>query len=199
MRRGRIDGYGVKRQEILDAAATLFAKAGYANTKMTDIGRRCHASKSMLYHYFPGKEDLLFELTREHAEGHLTALEEVLSAPLPPRERLRAFAAAWLRRSLASRGRHTVLMYDLKFLPVRQQRMILGLQRRMVERLAELIAEVAPAVREEGNHRPKVLALLLFGMLNWTDTWLDSSGPKSSDEIAERAHRLFLGGIAAER
>ncbi len=199
MTRVRADDYDDKRRGILDTAAALFAKVGYANAKMMDIGKRCGASKSMLYHYFPAKEDVLFELTRDHSEGHLAATEEVLSRKSPPEERLREFASVWLRRSLASRGRHTVLMYDLKFLPPRQQQLIRDIERRIVERVADHIAQVVPAIRKQGPHQPKVYALLLFGMLNWTEAWFDTAGPMSSDELAERIVRLFLGGITAER
>lgn len=199
MTRVRANDYGDKRKAILDAAATLFAKVGYANAKMMDIGKQCGASKSMLYHYFPAKEDVLFELIREHAQGHLTAMEEVLFRKVPAEQRLREFVAMWLRRAQASRGRHTVLLYDLKFLPKRQQQMIVEIERRMVDLLADLVAQLNPAARKGGPQHLKTYALLLFGMINWTDVWYLSSGPIGVDEMAERISRLFLQGVTAER
>ena len=84
MSRVRADDYEDKRRAILDAAAVLFAQSGYANVKMMDIARSCDASKSMLYHYFPAKEDVLFEIMKEQVQSYLEATEEVAALPLPP-------------------------------------------------------------------------------------------------------------------
>src|SRR5438874_2583900 len=62
MPRVRADDYDIKTQAILDSAAALFAKVGYPNAKMQDIAKACGATKSMLYHYFPTKDDLLFAM-----------------------------------------------------------------------------------------------------------------------------------------
>ena len=82
-----------------------------------------------------------------------------------------------MRRSQAARARNAVLMYDLKFLGKRQQAVIVDLQRRMVEKLGGLLGELAPALRQGGQSQGKSYALLLFGMLNWTFTWLKDAGP----------------------
>lgn len=197
MARVRAEDWGDKRQTILDAGAVLFARVGYANARMEEIARACGATKSMLYHYFPRKEDVLYEIVREHAAGNLAAIEEVLVRKAPPAERLRAFVATWVRRSQEARARNAVLMYDLKFLPKREQGVIADIQRRMIEGLGGLLAEVNPAVRK--GSAAKTYALLLFGMLNWTEVWFRTGGPFGPEEMAERIFRLFHAGLAAER
>lgn len=199
MARVRAEDWGDKRQAILDAGALLFARVGYANARMEEIARACGATKSMLYHYFPAKEDLLYEIVRDHATGMLAAMEEALAAEAAPAERLRAFVATWMRRSRAARARNAVLMYDLKFLGKRQQAVIVDLQRRMIEKLGALLAEVNPALQRGGRSQGKSYALLLFGMLNWTEVWFRSGGPEGPEELAERIYRLFHAGLAAER
>ena len=69
----------------------------------------------------------------------------------------------------------------------------------MIEGVGGLIGEVNPAVRRGHPPQHKTYALLLFGMLNWTETWFRGTGPLSADEMAERIFRLFLRGLAAER
>jgi len=198
MARVRAEDWGDKRQAILDAGALLFARVGYASARMEAIARACGATKSMLYHYFPAKEDVLYEIVREHAAGNLAAMEEALAAAAPPAERLRAFVLTWVRRSRAARARNAVLMYDLKFLGKRQQGVIVDLQRRMIEKLGALLEEVNPAL-QQGKSQGKSYALLLFGMLNWTEVWFRAEGPTGPEELAERIFRLFHAGLAAER
>jgi AcrR family transcriptional regulator len=195
MSRVRADDYDDKRQGILDAAAVLFARSGYANVKMADIARQCGASKSMLYHYFPRKEDVLFQIMREQVQSYLEATEEVLARPGTPEERLRAFVAMWVRRSTQARARITVLMYEFKFLPARQRAVVSEVARKLIDRVAEMVLQVSPGLREGGRAHPRTYTLLLFGLLNWTEVWFRTTGPIGADEMAAMIHGLFLHGL----
>jgi AcrR family transcriptional regulator len=195
MSRVRADDYGDKKQAILDAAAELFAEAGYANIKMMDIAKACGASKSMLYHYFTKKEDVLFAIMKEQIESHLHATEAVVALALPPEDRLREFVAMWMRRASEARARITVLMYERKFLPKRQQAAVDEVARRLIDRVCALVAEVNPALKRTGPAHPRTYTLLLFGLLNWTEVWFRSSGPIAADEMASMIYHLFLDGL----
>lgn len=197
MSRVRADDYEEKRQAILDAAAVLFAQAGYANVKMEDIAKACRASKSMLYHYFPKKEDVLFQIMKEQVESYLQATEAVLARPGPPEERLHDFVTMWVRKFAEARARITVLMYEYKFLPRRQQKVVGEVARRLIDRVAELVEQVNPALRQLGPTHHRTYTLLLFGLLNWTEVWYRSSGPLGPDEMADTIHDLFLHGLVA--
>jgi TetR/AcrR family transcriptional regulator len=50
---------GPRREEILVAAARLFAEVGYENTTMTDIARAAGLDQSSLYYWFKRKELIL--------------------------------------------------------------------------------------------------------------------------------------------
>jgi AcrR family transcriptional regulator len=197
MSRVRADDYQDKRQAILDAAAILFARSGYANVKMMDIAQACGASKSMLYHYFPRKEDVLFQIMKEQVQSYLEATEAVLAQPSPPRDRLRAFVTMWVRKSTQARARITVLMYELKFLPRRQRAIVSEVARRLIDRVAEIVSQVNPELKEGGPPRHRTYTLLLFGLLNWTEVWFRSTGPLGPDEMAEMIQGLFLHGLPA--
>jgi TetR/AcrR family transcriptional regulator len=61
-RRGRNEtepANGSRREEILVAAARLFADVGYENTTMTDIARAAGLDQSSLYYWFRRKEVIL--------------------------------------------------------------------------------------------------------------------------------------------
>src|SRR5215813_4955534 len=49
-----------QRDAILRAAARLFRERGFADTGMRDIAAAADLSAANLYHYFDGKNDLLF-------------------------------------------------------------------------------------------------------------------------------------------
>src|SRR5689334_10795739 len=144
MPRVRADDYEAKSQAIMDSAAALFAKSGYPSAKMEDVAKACGATKSMLYHYFPAKDDLLFAMLQEHLQRVIGGLEEALATPGNPRERLFYLVLAYTQKSAQSRRRHTIAMQDLKYLPKARQTPLLELQRRVTNLVADLLRELNP-------------------------------------------------------
>ena len=53
-----------RKQQLLDAAASLFSSKGYANTRIADICAAAGVAKGLMYWYFPTKEELFAELVR---------------------------------------------------------------------------------------------------------------------------------------
>ncbi len=49
-----------RHEEILDAAARLFAERGYADADLDDLAGRLGVGKGTVYRYFPSKEKLFF-------------------------------------------------------------------------------------------------------------------------------------------
>ena len=58
-----------RRQEILEAALSLFVERGYAETKVTDIATRCGMSVGLMFHYFNSKETLYRELVSQGVDA----------------------------------------------------------------------------------------------------------------------------------
>ncbi|MBG7604442.1 MAG: TetR/AcrR family transcriptional regulator [Actinobacteria bacterium] len=53
-----------RKQQLLDAAAELFADRGYAATRIADICQSAGVAKGLFYWYFPTKSALFAELVR---------------------------------------------------------------------------------------------------------------------------------------
>ena len=83
MGRQRARDYDAKRAMIRDAAAKLFAEHGFDGSSVADLALRCGLTKPALYHYFPSKEALLYEILDTHI-GMLRRM--VLEADLEARE-----------------------------------------------------------------------------------------------------------------
>lgn len=196
MTRVRADDYDAKQRTILDTAAALFAKVGYPNAKMQDVASACGATKSMLYHYFPTKDELLFAMIQEHLEQLLASIEETLEGPGDRKQRFLAFVETFVQKSAQSRRRHVTAMNDLKFLPKASQAPLHALEARVINQVAEILRGLNPGLPDMVY---KPYALMLIGMLNWTDYWFKPSGAMKSQELCERISRLFLSGFLAEK
>ncbi|MDO9026766.1 MAG: helix-turn-helix domain-containing protein, partial [bacterium] len=64
----------LKRQEILKAAATVFAKRGFQKTLMDDIAGQAGIGKGTIYRYFSSKDDLYFSILDQAVEDLLACL-----------------------------------------------------------------------------------------------------------------------------
>ena len=68
MARPQAADYDDRRQGMLDRAAALYAQHGFLGASIADLAVACGVSKSLLYHYFGSKEDILFEIMSDHVE-----------------------------------------------------------------------------------------------------------------------------------
>ncbi len=196
MPRVRSADYEVKSHAIMDSAAALFAKEGYPAAKMQDIAKACGATKSMLYHYFPTKDDLLFAMLQEHLRRLIMAMDEALTGTGKARERLQLMIEIYMQKSAQSRRRHMVAMNDMKFLPRARQAPLIEQQRQLIGLVARLLQELNPGLPEDVY---KPYTMMLIGMLNWADFWYRPGGAVKPQELCDRMARLFLKGFLAEK
>ena len=50
------------RERILDAAAHVLSRKGYAGTRLTDVADQAGLQAPAIYYYFPSREDLIEEV-----------------------------------------------------------------------------------------------------------------------------------------
>ncbi|MFT4256927.1 MAG: TetR/AcrR family transcriptional regulator [Pseudoxanthomonas sp.] len=194
MARVRAADYDEKKQLILDRAAALFARKGFANATMIDVAKACGASKSRLYHYFSSKEGVLFAIVGEHIKLLTAQVSEVAELPLQPSERFTRFVENFVALAADSRNEHLVLMNDLKFLPETKLKRVRKMESQLVDSVIGLLAALNPALMAQEKLK-KPYAMLLFGMIIWTFTWYEKSGPIPPDELADRISQLFVRGF----
>ena len=79
----------IRKNEILDAADTLFAQKGFDNTSTGDILEMVGIARGTLYYHFKSKEDILDALIDRYNRQILSAAQEAASdSSLTARERL---------------------------------------------------------------------------------------------------------------
>ncbi len=192
MARPRAATYDDQRAHILAAAAALFAQRGYLAASMNQVAVASGVSKATLYHYFTDKAELLADIARGHVARLEALVSDVQKANLPPDEHLRELIARFMKAYAGAQHEHRVLTEDVKFLGESARFAVEDGQRRVVRAYAEAVAAVRPDLLPV-LHKP--LAMLLFGMINWTFTWLRPEGQLSHQSLAPVVVELFLGGL----
>jgi AcrR family transcriptional regulator len=78
-----------RRAEIVDAARTVFASAGYEDAGLAEISEVAQISKGLLYHYFPEGRPAIFAAVTEQLLIELSVrLEHATRVPFSARRRL---------------------------------------------------------------------------------------------------------------
>jgi AcrR family transcriptional regulator len=198
MARPKSSQHEIRRDEILDIAAQCFADRSYPAASMNDIAGAGGTSKARLYHYYESKEAILFDLLDRYTQRLLALIGQVEATAqrrsLDDRAALHELVRSFLDEYEHSATRHVALLYDTKFLGAAQRDLILDRQRDVVSAVTRFLRRAYPARVSAGNQTP--VAMMLFGMINWTFTWLRPGGPLSYAAFAEEVIGMLEHGLA---
>jgi AcrR family transcriptional regulator len=195
MARPRAATFDGQRVQILTAAAQLFASRGYTAATMNDVAAACGVSKPTLYHYVRDKHDLLAQISAGHVARLEALVADVRAQRLAPAAHLHTLIRRFMHAYADAEHEHRVLTEDVKFLAAPQQREVLAAQRRVVAAFAQAVVALRPDLQAAQLGTP--LAMLLFGMINWTFTWLKAGGALTHETLAPLVEQLFFGGLPA--
>lgn len=190
MARPQSPDYDKRRDAILAAAAGLYASKGFTGASVADLATACHTSKSLIYHYFPSKTDILYAVMVEHLDA-LTDAAEAACASGSADDRLRTLTVAFMRLYASAQNHHKVLLNELDSLSPERREDVVAKQRRIIAAAEAVIAEIAPG----GGAR--VNTMLFFGMINWTHTWFDPAGPFMPEALALRVVEIMQRGVGS--
>lgn len=195
MARTRAQDYAEKRLAILDRSAELFAKFGFSGASITMIAEACGVSKALLYHYYPDKEALLFDIINAHLQELLDAVRAAADAADGPEARVNAIAHALLEAYRNADHEHQVQIANLKLLPESRRKALVAMERELVAILSDALATALPDI----GHGPllKPLTMSMFGMLNWHYLWFREGKELSRADYADLVTTLVLSGAPA--
>src|SRR6476469_1177417 len=191
MARPQSPDYDRRREAILAAAARLYATKGFPGASVAELAKACSSSKSLIYHYFPFKDDILYAVMVEHLDA-LTGAAETACATGSADARLRALTVAFMRLYASAQNHHKVLLNELDSLPPKRRAEVVAKQRRIIAAAESVIAEISTP----GSAR--VNTMLFFGMINWTHTWFDPHGPFMPEALALRVVEIMQRGVTPQ-
>ncbi|MEZ5704631.1 MAG: TetR/AcrR family transcriptional regulator [Burkholderiaceae bacterium] len=189
--------HDLKREEILEVAAQCFARQSFPAATMNDIAAACGTSKARLYHYYESKEAILLDLLDRYTQRLLALIGEAEARAqrknLSEREALYELVRAFLAEYENSATRHVALVSDTKFLGDAQRELIVNRQRDVVAAFTRFLKRAYPTRVTAANQT--ALTMMLFGMINWTFTWLRPGGPMSYAAFADEVVAVLEGGL----
>ncbi|PRY43963.1 TetR/AcrR family transcriptional regulator [Umezawaea tangerina] len=177
-----------RREQILTAAAELFARHGFHGVGIDDIGAAVGISGPALYRHFRSKDAMLGEMLTSISERLLDGGLARVDASDGPEDALRALVGWHVDFALDDPALITVQIRNLANLTDPDRRRVRALQRRYVEVWVETIQRT---VREVDEPTARAAAHAVFGLINSTP----HSAHLDRDQMAALLSRMALASI----
>jgi TetR/AcrR family transcriptional regulator, cholesterol catabolism regulator len=187
-----------RKEQIYEAASTLFSQRGYHSTSVRDIARELDLQGGSLYAHIASKEDVLWEIVNRAAASFQTTVAPLVELDLPAAERLRLMIHAHVGVVVGQLNHAAVFFQDWQHLSEPRRGEVRALRdnyevhfRRV---LADGIADGAFAQRD-----PKLASIFMLTALNALPSWFRPAGARTADDVAEEFAKLAINGLRATR
>jgi AcrR family transcriptional regulator len=177
-----------RREQILTAAAELFARHGFHGVGIDDIGAAVGISGPALYRHFRSKDAMLGEMLTSISERLLDGGQSRVDASNGPVEALHALVGWHVDFALDDPALITVQIRNLANLTDPDRRRVRALQRRYVEVWVETIQRTVAEVDEP---TARAAAHAVFGLINSTP----HSATLDRDQMAALLSRMALASL----
>ena len=162
-----------RRELIARAAGQLFARRGYAGTRLDEVAAAAHVTKPIVYRHFPSKKALYLALLEKH-EADLPTFLEGVDQVLEPEPLARAILERWL--DYVRENQHAWLML---FRDSSGDGEIQAVRERVSRRAREVLAGFIAERRSDGIPRDQIqptAELLVSGLAGLALWWIDHPG-----------------------
>lgn len=185
----------IAKEEILNAALSLFMQKGYVNTSMDDIAEAVGLTKGGVYYYVEKKEDLLTGIHDQMLDELIKRVKSAVEGESDPIKKL----SNWIRKytSLIEdyQAHIKIFFTEINHYP-KDSFEQLEQRRAMVPVLLQDILLSGIAEKKfRSDVDPFVASYLILGMINWMYIWYRQKGKLSLDQIIENIEKLIFNGI----
>jgi len=191
----RSEKWKVRRDEIVDTSAKVFARSGYHATGITELCEVNGFGKGAFYYYIGSKEELLAAIHDRVMDEVLAGANRVTTAGGTPSVQLARLGEELLDVIHSYPDHVWVFLHDFPALTGERAERFRS-RRREYERVVEHVLRAGIKAGEFRKVDPWLTARAWLGMHNYTYLWLRPGGRLSARDAAEPFADIFLQGIA---
>lgn len=143
-----------RRQQVLSAAESCFAKSGFHGASMAEISHAANMSPGHIYNYFLNKEAIIAAIAEQKIESTFAQADETLQSHI------------YRHIKDCDKPEQIAVMFDIFAEAVRNPKMaeiVQSLNKLAKKRLEDLCSEKFSFPREELAQRVEVLRIFIFG------------------------------------
>jgi AcrR family transcriptional regulator len=185
------------RRRILDAAAHVLSRKGYAGTRLADVADQAGLQAPAIYYYFPSRDDLVAEVAWSGIARLRDHIDEIL-AGLPPGSdplgRIDAAVEGHLRYELEISDYPTAAIRNAGQMPEHLRIRYSAEASRYSDLWRQLMQDAAQAGLLRPDVEPVAARMLVLGALNWAAEWWNPRRG-SLDTMIRTAQSLVRHGL----
>jgi len=200
MRRKKEDAL-VTRENILDAALTVFSRKGYALSTLEDIAKEAKVTRGAIYWHFDNKVKIYASLVEERSNKAFAMFSEIINKKMSPTQKLRQLLIQpllYIEKNVEYRAILELTTFKTEvtedMIPFMQKKV--ENNRMLVEYFTKIVEEGRATGEINWDVNPNVAALSIIGFLNGTLLlWLTDETAFSPNKQAEIIVDTFLRGL----
>lgn len=188
-------------EPILSAGIDLFVARGYRETSTREIAHLAGITKSALFYHVGSKEELLFAIQDDFARRSLSEIIRLMAA-VEENSSVVELINRFIERHCEIMDHESkvieIFTDQLRYLNPDHQSVVSAKREAYTKAVEKMFADGIA----EGTLRaldPKIVALLVIGMLNSMYRWYRPGGRLGVEEVAARFAHLLLYGLRAPR
>lgn len=181
----------IRRQQILEAAADLYATRGYDATSMRDVASAVGLLSGSLYYHFASKEDLYVAVEDASVLKVFNAVQAAIAEPRDPWDRFEAAAVAHCETLLDPSGLRVRLAPIIPPGLERSVRDRLTGERDRFERMMATVIAALPLAPDIDRH---IFQKHYLSAMNSVGVWYSPDGRLTPAEIGRQLVRALKRG-----
>jgi TetR/AcrR family transcriptional regulator, cholesterol catabolism regulator len=189
------------RERILDAAAHVLSRKGYAGTRLSDVADQAELQAPAIYYYFSSRDDLIEEVMWSgiaHMRDHITQVLAALPPGADPLERIDAAVEGHLRYSLEISDYTTASIRNAGQVPESIAIRYAAEASQYGDTWRKLLQDADNA----GLLRPDLdlmaARMMVLGALNWAAEWWNPRRG-SLDTVVRTAQSIVRNGLGTQQ
>ena len=185
------------RERILNAAAHVLSRKGYAGTRLSDVADQAEIQAPAIYYYFPSRDDLIEEVMWSgiaHMREHMTRVLAALPPGADPLDRIDAAVEAHLRYCLEISDYTTASIRNAGQVPENIAIRYTAEASQYGDMWRKLLQDADNAGLLRPDLDPMAARMMVLGALNWAAEWWNPRRG-SLDTVVRTAQSLVRHGL----
>lgn len=187
--------YDERLTHILEAATQVIAQIGFEKASMRQVAKAAGTSLAGMYHYFDGKERMLFLIQFRTFNSLLATVRERVHGVSDPMEKFQLTVRTHVQYFVNNMAALKVCSHELDSLNDQAYDEILRIRREYYALVRAIIDRLFEAYAPGSELDRHIATMSLFGTLNWLYRWYDPKRGRSASAIAGQIAEQFLHGV----
>jgi TetR/AcrR family transcriptional regulator, cholesterol catabolism regulator len=188
------------RQRILDAAAHVLSRRGYAGTRLIDVAEVAQIQAPAIYYYFPSREDLIEEVMWSgvaRLAGHVKAELDALPPGITAMDRIEVAVESQLRYELEISDYSTAAIRNGGQIPDSIRVRFAVELTKYLDIWQKLLQDAEHTGELRAELDPRAARMLVLGALSWAVEWWNPRRG-SLEQLIRTAKSIVRAGLSAE-